>query len=208
MARLGARSFDATRLPGFRAVALAAFALLYLPILTLVVFSFNESASMSDWGGLSLRWYRDAWANEVVQEAAARSLVLASLAAILSTAVATPAALGHRAAGPLPGAGRDLRRSSTSPCGAGDRHRRVAPHRLRRVRSATGYQGFGYLLLAAHGLLHPLRLSADPGALETMDPTLEQAASDLYASPWSAFRRDHAAAPHARASPRARCWPS
>ena len=65
--------------------------------------------SMSDWGGLSLDWYRAAWANEAVQEAAVRSLVIATVAALVSTAVATLAALGTVAAGPLPRPHGDLR---------------------------------------------------------------------------------------------------
>lgn len=35
---------------------------LYLPILTLMVFSFNNSKSMSIWTGFSLKWYKESWA--------------------------------------------------------------------------------------------------------------------------------------------------
>ncbi len=183
------RAFDATRLPGFRAVALGAFALLYLPILTLVVFSFNASPSMSDWGGLSLRWYRDAWANEVVQEAAARSLILATLAAIFSTAVATPAALATVRQGPF--------RGRTTIYGLINQPL-VVPEIVTgvsllivfgAVRAATGYQGFGYLVLAHTAFCIPFAYLPIRARLETMDATLESAAADLYASPWAAFRR-------------------
>ena len=41
------RGFEISRLPGFATVALAAFVILYLPIVTLVIFSFNDSNSVA-----------------------------------------------------------------------------------------------------------------------------------------------------------------
>ena len=63
------RGFSITALPGFTAVALTAFVLLYAPIVTMVVYSFNASESVALWGGFSLRWYAAAWENTQVQEA-------------------------------------------------------------------------------------------------------------------------------------------
>ena len=86
------RRFDIARLPGFATIAIAAFVVLYVPIFTLVAFSFNGGNSIAVWSGFSLRWYTDAWANEAVKAATIRSLVIASSAAILATTVATMAA--------------------------------------------------------------------------------------------------------------------
>ena len=88
------RSFEISRLPGFATIAIAAFVLLYLPIVTLVIFSFNASNSVAIWGGFSLHWYGDAWANEDVKSATLRSLTIGVSAAVLSTTLATMAALG------------------------------------------------------------------------------------------------------------------
>lgn len=66
------RSFEIARRPGFRAVALTAFVLLSLPIITLVVYSFNAGQSVLVWEGFSLDWYSTAWANDAVQGAAGR----------------------------------------------------------------------------------------------------------------------------------------
>ena len=88
------RGFQISRLPGFATVAIAAFVLLYLPIFTLVAFSFNASNSVAVWGGFSLHWYADAWANDDVKAATMRSLIIGASAAVLSTALATMAALG------------------------------------------------------------------------------------------------------------------
>ncbi len=183
------RPFPVTRLPGFAAVAVASFVALYLPIATLVVFSFNASNSMSDWGGLSLQWYRAAWANEAVQEAAARSLVIATAASLLSTAVATLAALGTTRQGAF--------RGRTAIYGAINVPLMV-PEIVTgvallivfgAVRAATGYQGLGYLILAHTAFCIPFAYLPIRARLEGMDRTLELAAADLYATPWKAFRR-------------------
>ena len=57
------RAFSATRLPGFATVAIVVFLALYAPIITLVVFSFNDASSVAVWGGFSWRWYQVAWEN-------------------------------------------------------------------------------------------------------------------------------------------------
>ncbi|MFN3578551.1 MAG: ABC transporter permease, partial [Tabrizicola sp.] len=88
------RGFEISRLPGFATVAIAAFVILYLPIVTLVIFSFNASNSVAVWGGFSLRWYGDAWANQAVKDATVRSLIIGVSASVLSTTLATLAALG------------------------------------------------------------------------------------------------------------------
>ena len=88
------RGFEISRLPGFATIAIAAFVLLYLPIVTLVAYSFNASTSVAVWGGFSLHWYVDAWANDDVKAATMRSLVIGASAAFLSTVLATMAALG------------------------------------------------------------------------------------------------------------------
>jgi spermidine/putrescine transport system permease protein len=75
-----AKQFSITRLPGFGAIALLTFVLLYLPIIILVVFSFNENQSQSIWGGFSLRWYEAAFENRQVRDVSIRSLWLALVA--------------------------------------------------------------------------------------------------------------------------------
>ncbi|MDA0962429.1 MAG: spermidine/putrescine ABC transporter permease PotC, partial [Proteobacteria bacterium] len=71
------RDFDVRRLPGFGAVAVLTVILLYLPIVILVVFSFNAEQSQTEWGGFSLRWYEAAFANQKVVDVSIRSLWLA-----------------------------------------------------------------------------------------------------------------------------------
>lgn len=81
------RSFHVARLPGFATTAVIVFLALYLPIFTLVAYSFNASTSLAVWGGFSLDWYAKAWANEQVKDATMRSLIIAAFAAAISTTV-------------------------------------------------------------------------------------------------------------------------
>ena len=70
------------------------FALLYAPILLLVVFSFNEGGSLSSFTGFSFRWYGEFFRDQVALQALKNSLFLALASSLLATAIGTFAALG------------------------------------------------------------------------------------------------------------------
>ena len=70
------------------------FALLYAPILVLVVFSFNEGGSLSAYTGFSLRWYGELFRDSVALQSLKNSLLLALSSATLATVIGTFAALG------------------------------------------------------------------------------------------------------------------
>ncbi|MEC7390185.1 MAG: ABC transporter permease subunit, partial [Pseudomonadota bacterium] len=69
------------------------FAFLYVPILILILFSFNNSAIMSVWGGFSLRWYEELFNNEQIIEASLLSLRIAATSATFATILGTMAGL-------------------------------------------------------------------------------------------------------------------
>lgn len=69
------------------------FAFLYIPILILIIYSFNESKLVTVWGGFSLRWYRDMWSNDGLMDAAWITLRVGVLSASLGTVLGTLAAL-------------------------------------------------------------------------------------------------------------------
>lgn len=69
------------------------FAFLYIPILILIVYSFNESKLVTVWGGFSLRWYREMWSNQGLMDAAWITLRVGILSATLGTVFGTLAAL-------------------------------------------------------------------------------------------------------------------
>lgn len=70
------------------------FAILYIPILTLILFSFNSSASTANFEGFSLEWYKKLFENEDAFVALSNSLILAISSSVLSTIIGTAAAEG------------------------------------------------------------------------------------------------------------------
>ena len=183
------RGFEISRLPGFATVAIGAFVLLYLPIVTLVIFSFNASNSIAVWGGFSLHWYGDAWANQAVKDATVRSLIIGVSASVLSTTLATLAALGTTR--------RRAYRGQTliyvminQPLMVPEVVTAVALMIFFGIiKVATGIQGLGYLIAAHTAFCIPFAYLPIRARLESMDLALETAADDLYATPWATFRR-------------------
>jgi putrescine transport system permease protein len=69
------------------------YAFLYGPILSLIVYSFNESKLVTVWGGFSTKWYGELLQNDALLEAAWQSLKVASLSATASVLLGTLAAI-------------------------------------------------------------------------------------------------------------------
>jgi putrescine transport system permease protein len=74
-------------------------AFLYLPIVILVIYSFNASRLVTVWGGWSVRWYIELWNDAAMLEAAWISLRIAALSATLATVLGTLAAVALVRAG-------------------------------------------------------------------------------------------------------------
>ena len=73
------------------------YLLLYLPIIVLVVMSFNESKTGYNWGGFSLKWYESLFNNQAMLDAFWHSIVLGLIAATVSTLIGTLTAMAlHR----------------------------------------------------------------------------------------------------------------
>ncbi len=180
--------FSITSLPGFTPIALLCFVLLYLPILTIVAFSFNGAKSMNDWGGFSLHWYRVAWANEAVKEVTLRSLVVAFWATLIATVAATLAALATTRGKAFRGRG---------VIGGMVNQTLVVPEIVTAIslliffapiKVASEYQGLGYLIMAHAIWVLPLAYLPIRARLEGMDLSMESAAADLYATRWQTLR--------------------
>ena len=69
------------------------FAFLYIPIIILVLYSFNASRLVTVWGGFSLQWYVAMWSNEGLMDAAWVTARVAVLSATIGTVLGTMAAL-------------------------------------------------------------------------------------------------------------------
>lgn len=68
--------------------------LLYMPIILVVIYSFNESKISSIWGGFSLQWYQILFQDTAMFEALKNSVVLALSASMLAAVIGTLAAVG------------------------------------------------------------------------------------------------------------------
>ncbi|MEE4346493.1 MAG: ABC transporter permease [Paracoccaceae bacterium] len=184
---MASREFNVRTLPGFGAVAIFTLVMLYLPIVILVVFSFNEAQSQSSWGGFSLKWYVAAFNNSQVIDVSVRSLWLALVAAGISTVLATLAALATTRVGRFPGQTM-IYALINQPL--------MVPEIVTGIallifvaflKVQTGYAGMGYMVAAHTAFCIPFAYLPIRARLETMDLTLERAAADLYATPVQAF---------------------
>jgi spermidine/putrescine transport system permease protein len=183
-----ARSFSIRRQTGFTTIAMITFFGLYLPIVVLVVFAFNAGPSLSQWQGLSLRWFYVASGNQQVIDASIRSLQIAGVAAIIATFAATLAAIATtRTAGYR---GLTAKYAFINlPLMVPEIVTAVALLIFfSRLKIWTGYTGLGYLIAAHTAFCIPFAYLPIRARLESMDHTLERAAADLYATPVRAFR--------------------
>ena len=167
---------------------------LYIPIVIVVVFSFNATErQVTNWEGLSLKWYGRVLADRQIQNALFNSLVVASSTAIISTIVGTMAALGLQRAprwfrGPFAG----LTYVSI-----------IVPEIVIALATLVffstsfdfltpvlgGRPKFGFpTIIAAHCLFNiSLVCLLVQARLNGMDRTHVEASYDLYGTPWRTF---------------------
>lgn len=69
------------------------FLLLYAPIVTLIVLSFNQSRTRAKWGGFTLKWYQELFKNEQIMSAFYTTLIIAFLSAAAATLIGTAASV-------------------------------------------------------------------------------------------------------------------
>ena len=162
----------------------AFYAFLHLPIAILAVFSFNQSR-FTVWEGFSLRWYRAAFEDPQLAEGALNSLVIAVTATALATVAGTLAAYGLWKRG--------------SPLLAGSLYLSlVTPEIVMGVSLLAFFQwmfrfpglrlGLHTVILAHVTFSLAYVVVVVLARLRTLDPALEEAAMDLGATEWGAFR--------------------
>lgn len=173
------------RFTGVRPVAWLFFAFLYVPILVLVVLSFNGGQSATIWESFSLKWYAVVANDPEIVRAAKNSLIVASLATLIATTLATLAALGMR--------GRAFRGQGLMSGVLG--LPLLVPEIVTAVATLMFFAFIGlklslFTILIAHVVFCiPFAYLPIRARLEGLDPRLGEAAADLYASPWKAFWR-------------------
>ncbi|MGB7860134.1 MAG: ABC transporter permease [Acidimicrobiia bacterium] len=175
--------------------AIFVYIFFYAPIVLLTVFSFNDNDNVSIWTGASLRWYREMFQDEAVMSALRNSLIVALLSTIVSTIVGTLLAIA-------------LERYRFKGRGALD-GLAYLPIIIPDVTMAvmllifffqafgvindavgTGLQpGIGTITLAHIAFNISFVAIVVRARLSQFDPSMEEAAADLYASRWHTFWR-------------------
>ncbi len=175
-----------TRLSWFNVVSLTVgFAFLYIPILILVIYSFNESKLVTVWAGFSTKWYAELMQNEAFLNAAWVTVKVA----VFSSTIAT--VLGTMAAYVLVRGGRFTGRTVFSGMVYAPL---VMPEVITGLSLLLLFIGLnldrGVLtIVLAHATFSMCYVSVVVSArLMTFDRALEEAALDLGASPFEAFR--------------------
>lgn len=174
------------RFSWFNATSLTlGFAFLYLPMLILVVYSFNASKLVTVWAGFSTRWYGELLRNEAFLDAAWVTLKVAVVSSTLATL------LGTMAAYTLVRAGRFLGRTLFSGMIYAPL---VMPEVITGLSLLLLFIGIGLdrgilTIVLAHTTFSMCYVSVVVSSrLSTFDRSLEEAALDLGCSAFEAFR--------------------
>jgi spermidine/putrescine transport system permease protein len=165
--------------------AVATLVFLHAPLLILIVFSFNESR-FTIWEGFSLRWYSAAMADPQLAEGLINSLIIAAVAAVLSTVIGTLAAYGIWR-GNSPVLSGTLYLSLVTPeIVTGVSLLALFQWAFRFLHLQLGL----YTVIIAHVAFSIAYVAIVISArLRNYDRTLEEAAMDLGAGEWHAFSR-------------------
>ena len=187
------------RIPS-RFFTLLVYVFLYAPIVLLIVFSFNATKSNRVWGGFSTQWYVELFHNTRLLGALRTTIILSVLAAVIATILGTAAAIGFYSM---------RRRSRTAflavnniPLTNADIITGVSmmllfvfaigvfnDSFLSELLGVRWRTGFGTLLIAHITFNAPYVILSVMPKLRQLDPNIYEAAQDLGASGFLAFRK-------------------
>lgn len=186
---MAGRRYDLRVYPGFRAITVLCLIVLYAPLIVVAVYSFNDSPSITQWQGFSLRWYADVFTGPESAKfklAARNSFIIALTAATLATAIATLAATAV-----LRGGRFRLRALSfgliSLPL--------MVPEIVTAVATLIFFNAIAFerglltILLAHITFCIPFAYMPISARMQGIEATYEQAAMDLYATRRRAFTR-------------------
>lgn len=159
------------------------YVFLYLPILVVVILSFNDSESLFVWKGFSLRWYQELFADSAVMAGLRNTVIVATTATLLATVLGTLMAVGiHRYT-----KGGLVRAFAVAPA--------LLPDLLLGIGILSVFSLLG-LTLGLHSVImaHTVFAMAFVTAivlarLAHLDPSLEEASRDLGATAGRTFFR-------------------
>ncbi len=160
-------------------------AFFYLPIIFMIIFSFNESRSLTNFTGFSFRWYEKMWNDSEMMESLYTTIIVAVLATVISTAVGTISAIGLSKSKKIV---HDLVLQIND-----------FPIMNPEIVTAIGLmllfitlgaeRGFMTMLLAHIAFCIPYVILSVMPKIRSLDPNLADAAMDLGATPWQALTK-------------------
>lgn len=155
----------------------------YLPILYMIIFSFNDGKSLTSFSGFSLRWYRHMLESHDMMESLYTTFAVALIATAVSTVVGTISAIGLSKSKKIV---RDLMEQIDN-----------LPLMNPEIVTAIGFmllfitfkveKGFVTMLLAHIAFCIPYVILSVMPKIKSLDPNLADAAMDLGATPWQAL---------------------
>ena len=159
------------------------YVFLYLPILIVVIMSFNDSENLFVWRGFSLRWYPELFADEQIMQGLVNTLIVATGATAIATVLGTLLAYGiqHYTRGGL------IRAFAIAPA--------ILPDLLLGIGLLTFFSLLSITLglhsvILAHAVFATAFVTAIVLArMANLDPSLEEASRDLGAGPLRTFMR-------------------
>lgn len=184
-----ARKYSIKHLPGFLPVTILCLVVLYAPLVVVTIYSFNDSNSITNWEGVSLKWYVDVFTgteSAKFKTAAWNSFTIAIIAATSATVIATLAATAM-----IRGGRFRLRTVSfgliSLPL--------MVPEIVTAVATLIFFNSIGFTrgyttILVAHiAFCIPFAYMPIAARMSGIEDTYEQAALDLYASKRQAFTK-------------------
>ena len=157
----------------------------YLPILYIIIFSFNDSRSLTKFGGFSLRWYEKMFADSTMMEAVLYTVIIAVIATVVATIVGTITAIGLSKSRKV--VQKMVERINDLPVMNPDIVTAISL--LMFFSVLTVKKGFGTLLLAHIMFCIPYVMLSVTPKLRSLDPNLIDAAMDLGATPFQALAK-------------------
>jgi spermidine/putrescine transport system permease protein len=165
--------------------AFVAYVFLFAPIVLVILNSFNANSELTGWGGFTLHWYSQAWGNSIVVNGAENSLIIALIVTAASAVLGTVAALALSRS----------RRWTRALLSGVTYARIVIPELVIALALLIFFTRIGFprgvaSIILGHIVFDSAYVTIIVGArLATRDPATDEAARDLGATPWRAFRR-------------------
>ncbi|WP_170330096.1 ABC transporter permease [Ruegeria arenilitoris] len=186
---MASKQFDIKAYTGFKGITLLCLVILYAPLVVVTIYSFNASQSLTNWEGVSLRWYADVFTGPEsgkFKTAAKNSFIIAIIAATTATAIATLAATGMVRGGKF--------RFRTLSFGLISLPLMV-PEIVLAVATLIFFNSIGFerglltILLAHIAFCIPFAYLPISARMQGIEDSYEQAALDLYATKRQAFTK-------------------